>query len=135
MSTSALLASLALLYGIAQADPAVLTMTGADPIGAVSTPAVAVGLNSISAVLSDAGNGAVMARPVTARGVAGIAGGTPVTTAEPSAAGTQPFHNGFGNFNPGINGTGAFAPGAADTTGQPLFTGLSFSYGAELYVL
>jgi hypothetical protein len=134
MSTSALLASLAILYGIAHADPAVLTMTGADPIGAATPPAsVAAGLNSISVTLSGADKVTVK----TKHGGAGITRRTAVTTAEASTA-DLPFDmivaaapNGLDHFNPDINRTGAPASGAAGS--QPLFAGLSFSFGAELY--
>jgi hypothetical protein len=134
MSTSALLASLAILYGIAHADPAVLTITGADPIGAATPPAsVAAGLNSISVTLS----GADKATVISKHGGPGIAHRTAVTTAEVSTA-DMPFDrtvgaaaNGLDNANPDVNGTGAFASGAAGR--QPSFAGLSFSFGAELY--
>jgi hypothetical protein len=129
MSTSALLASLAILYGIAHADPAVLTVTGADPIGTATPPAsVAAGLNSISVALS----GADKLTVTTKRGGPGITRRTAVTTAEASMA-DMPFDmmvaaapNGLEHFNPG-----AFPSGAAGS--QPLFAGLSFSFGAELY--
>jgi hypothetical protein len=55
MSTSALLACLALLYGIANADPAAFTVTGADSDTAVSAT-VAAGLKSVSVSLSGLGN-------------------------------------------------------------------------------
>ena len=134
MSTSALLASLAILYGIAHADPAVLTITGTDPIHAVTPPArVAAGLSSIAMTLSDADKLTVK----TKHGGAGITRRTAVTTAEASTA-DMPFDmmvaaapNGLDNAHPGINKTGALASGAAGT--QPLFAGLSFSFGAELY--
>jgi hypothetical protein len=134
MSTSALLASLAILYGIAHADPAVLTITGADPINAATPPAgVAAGLSSISVTLSGADKATVLAK----HAAAGIARRTAVTTAEASTA-NMPFDrmvaaapNGPDNANPDVNGTGVFASDAAGS--QPLFAGLSFSFGAELY--
>jgi hypothetical protein len=143
MSTSALLASLAILYGIAQADPAVFTISGADPTGAVSEPAsVAAGLRSIS--LSNPDHGAGMATAVTGRAMhegAGITDAAAVTTAAPAAAAMQPFDttvraglNGLDRSDPCINGAGTLQPGAAITScRQSLFTGLSFSFGAELY--
>ena len=134
MSTSALLASLAILYGIAHADPAVLTMRGADPVGAATPPiSVAAGLSSISVTPS----GADKVTVTTKRGGAVITRRTAVTTSEASTA-NKPFDmmvaaapNGLDNAHPGINGTGALAAGAAGS--QPLFAGLSFSFGAELY--
>jgi hypothetical protein len=38
------------------------------------------------------------------------------------------------NFDPTISAR-SFAPGAAGVAGQPLLSGVSFSFGAELYVL
>src|SRR5713226_7282772 len=93
MSTSALLACLALLYGIANADPAVFTVAGADPDTAVSAT-VAAGLKSVSVSLSGLGDRVGPQTPPggTSHGNAGSAGGTTVATAEPLVADIQPFN-------------------------------------------
>src|SRR5450631_4411982 len=88
MSTSALLACLALLYGIANADPAVFTVTG-DRDTAVSAT-VAAGLKSVSVSLSGLGDRVgLQTRPGGTSHA--NAGGTTVATAEPFVADMQPF--------------------------------------------
>jgi hypothetical protein len=119
MSTNALLACLALLYGIANADPAAFTVTGADPDAAVSAT-VAAGLKSVSVSLSGLGNSIGLPPGGTPHANAGSAGGTTVATAEPFVA---------------DNGVGTFTPTAADVAGRPLLTHLSFTFGAELYAV
>jgi hypothetical protein len=146
MSTSALLACLALLYGIANADPAAFTVAGADPDTAVSAT-VAAGLKSVSVSLSGLGNsiGPLTPPGSTSHANAGSAGGTTVAPAEPFVADMQPFNarigpaanqsTGLDYFIPVVDGAGAFAPSAADVTGRSLFTNVSFTFGAELYAV
>jgi hypothetical protein len=144
MSTSALLACLALLYGIANADPAVFTVAGADPDTAVSAT-VAAGLKSVSVSLSGLGDSVGPQTPPggTSHANAGSAGGT--TTAELFVADMQPFNvrvdpaadqtTGFDYFIPVIDGAAAFTPNAADVSSRSLFTNVSFTFGAELYAV
>jgi hypothetical protein len=146
MSTSALLACLALLYGIAHADPAVFTFAGADADTAVSAT-VAAGLKSVSVSLSGLGNGVGPPTPAgdTSRANADIPGGTTGATAEPFVAGMQPFDvragpapnqpPGFNYFNRIIDGAGNFTPDAADISSRSLITDVSFTFGAELYAV
>jgi hypothetical protein len=146
MSTSALLACLALLYGIANADPAVFTVTGADPDTAVSAT-VAAGLKSVSVSLSGLGRsiGPLTPPGSTSHANACSAGGTTVAPAEPFVADTQPFNVGIGpaaNQSTGLDclipviaGAGTFTPSAADVTGRSLLTSVSFAFGAELYAV
>ncbi len=146
MSTSALLACLALLYGIANADPAVFTVAGADPDTAVSAT-VAAGLKSVSVSLSGLGDRVGPQTPPggTSHGNAGSAGGTTVATAEPLVADIQPFNVrvdpdanqsiGFDYFISVIDGAGSFTPNAADVAGLSLLTSVSFTFGAELYAV
>jgi hypothetical protein len=131
MSTSALLACLALLYGIANADPAVFTVTRADPDTAVSTT-VAAGLKSVSVSLSGLGDHVGPQTPAggTSHANAGGAGGTTVATAEPFVADMQPFAD-MQTFT----GPGTFTPNAADAGTRALLTSVSFTFGAELYVV
>ena len=150
MSTSALLACLALLYGIANADPAVFTVTRADPDTAVSTT-VAAGLKSVSVSLSGLGDHVGPQTPPggTSHANAGGAGGTTVATAEPFVADMQPFADmrsfaepfnvrvgpaasqstGLDYLIPVSDGASTFTPNGA------LLTGVSFTFGAELYVV
>jgi hypothetical protein len=143
MSTSALLACLALLYGIANADPAVFTVTRADPDTAVSAT-VAAGLKSVSVSLSGLGD---RVRPQTPPG------GT--SHAEPFVADVQPFADmqsftepfnvmvgpaasqstGLDYLIPVIDRAGTFTPNAADASTRALLTSVSFTFGAELYVV
>jgi len=160
MSTSALLACLALLYGIANADPAVFIVTRADPDTAVSA-SVAAGLKSVSVSLSGLGDRVGTQTPPggTSHAIAGGAGGTTVATAEPFVADMQPFADmqSFAEpFNmrvgsaasqstgldylipviiPVIDRAGTFTPNAADASTPALLTGVSFTFGAELYVV
>jgi hypothetical protein len=162
MGTSALLACLALLYGIANADPAVFTVTRADPDTAASAT-VAAGLKSVSVSLSGLGDrvGAQTPPGGTSHANAGGAGGTTVATAEPFVADMQPFADmqpladmqsfaepfnvGFGPaasqstgldyLIPVIDRAGTFTPTAADASTRTLLTGVSFTFGAELYVV
>jgi len=148
MSTSALLACLALLYGIANADPAVFTVTGADPDTAVSAT-VAAGLKSVSVSLSGLG---VRIGPQTPPGGTSHANaGSAGATAEPFVADVQPFADmqpfnvrvgpvanqstGLDYLIPVIDGTGSFTPNAADVVGRSLLTSVSFMFGAELYAV
>jgi hypothetical protein len=151
MSTSALLACLALLYGIANADPAVFTATGADRDTAVSAT-VAAGLNSVSVSLSGLGDRIGLQTPPGGTSHAN-AGGTTVATAEPFVAGMQPFpemqpfaepfnarvgpaanqRTGVNYLIPVIDGAGIFTLNAADASTRALLTGVSFAFGAELY--
>src|SRR6202171_4298188 len=150
MGTSALLACLALLYGIANADPAVFTVTRADPDTAVSAT-VAAGLKSVSVSLSGLGDrvGAQTPPGGTSHANAGGAGGTTVATAEPFVADMQPFADmrsfaepfnvrvgpaasqstGLDYLIPVSDGASTFTPSGA------LLTGVSFTFGAELYVV
>jgi hypothetical protein len=128
MSTSALLASLALLYGIANADPAVFTVTGADPDTAVSAGVVA-GLKTVSVSL--AGFGTLTPGGITPHANAGSAGGTTAADAEPNP-GVGPALDQSTGFT---DGAGAFTPNAADITGWALITDVSFTFGAELYTV
>ena len=156
MSTSALLACLALLYGIANADPAVFTVTGADPDTAVSAT-VAAGLKSVSVSLSGLGDRVGPQTPPggTSHANAGGAGGTTVAAAEPFVADMQlfadmqsfaePFNvrvgpaanqsTGPDYLIPVIDGAGTFTPAAADASTRALFTSVSFTFGAELYAV
>ena len=156
MSTSALLACLALLYGIANADPAVFTVTRADPDTAVSTT-VAAGLKSVSVSLSGLGDHVGPQTPAggTSHANAGGAGGTTVATAEPFVADMQPFADmqsfaepfnmmvgpaadqstGLEYLIPVIDRAGTFTPNAADAGTRALLTSVSFTFGAELYVV
>jgi hypothetical protein len=145
MSTSALLACLALLYGIANADPAVFTVTGADRDTAVSTT-VAAGLKSVSVSLSGLGDRVGLQMPPGGTSHAN-AGGTTATTTEPFVADMQPFAEPFNarvgpaaNQSTGVNylipvidGAGIFTLNAADASTRALLTGVSFAFGAELY--
>ena len=145
MSTSALLACLALLYGIANADPAVFTLTGADRDTAVSAT-VAAGLKSVSVSLSGLGDRVGLQTPPGGTSHAN-AGGTTVATAEPFVADMQPFTEPFNarvgaaaNQSTGVNylipvvdGAGIFTLNAADASTRALLTGVSFAFGAELY--
>lgn len=155
MSTSALLACLALLYGIADADPAVFTVTRADSDTAVSAT-VAAGLKSVSVSLSGLGDRVGPQTPPggTSHANAGGAGGT-VATAEPFVADMQPFADmqsfaepfnvrvgpaasqstGLDYLIPVIDRAGTFTPNAADASTRALLTGVSFTFGAELYVV
>src|ERR1700682_6450589 len=92
MSTSALLACLALLYGIANADPAVFTVSRADPDAAVSAT-VAAGLKRVSGSLSALGDRGGPQTPPggMSHANAGGASGTTLATAEPFVADMQPF--------------------------------------------
>src|SRR5260370_3298694 len=96
MTTSALLACLALLYGIANADPAVFIVTRAHPDTAVSASGAA-GLKSVSVSLSGLGDRVGPQTPPggTSHAIAGGAGGTTVATAEPFVADMQPFAEPF----------------------------------------
>jgi hypothetical protein len=136
MSPSALLACMALLYGIANADPAVFTVTGADPDTAVSA-GVAAGLKTISVSL--AGLGTLTPGGSTSHANAGSAVGTTAADAEPFVADLQPLNLEGGpalNQNTGfIDGAGTFTPDAADITGQSLIADVSFTFGAELYTV
>ena len=150
MSTSALLACLALLYGIANADPAVFIVTRADPDTAVSA-SVAAGLKSVSVSLSGLGDRVGPQTPPggTSHAIAGGAGGTTVATAEPFVADMQPFaepfnmrggpaasqSTGLDYLIPVIDRAGTFTPNAADASTPALLTGVSFTFGAELYVV
>ena len=148
MSTNALLACLALLYGIANADPAAFTVTGADPDAAVSAT-VAAGLKSVSVSLSGLGNSIGLPPGGTPHANAGSAGGTTVATAEPFVADMQPFaepfnmrggpaasqSTGLDYLIPVIDRAGTFTPNAADASTRALLTGVSFTFGAELYVV
>jgi hypothetical protein len=156
MSTSALLACLALLYGIANADPAAFTVTDADPDTAVSAT-VAAGLKRVSVSLSGLGDRVGPQTPPggTSHANAGGAGGTTVATAEPFVAEMQPFadmQTFTGPFNvrigqaasqsigldyliPVVDRAGTFTPDAADASTRALLTGVSFTFGAELYVV
>jgi hypothetical protein len=136
MSTSALLACLALLYGIANADPAVFTVTGADPDTAVSA-----GLKTVSISLAGLGNGMGALAPgdTTSHANAGSAGGTTVANAEPFVADLQPFNVTVGpapNPNTGfIDSAGTFTPNATDIAARSLIANVSFTFGAELYTV
>jgi hypothetical protein len=150
MSISALLACLALLYGIANADPAVFTVAGADPDTAVSAT-VAAGLKRALVSLSGLGDRVGPQTPPggTSHANAGSAGGTTVATAEPFVADVQPFADmqpfnvrvgpaanqstGLDYFIPVIDAAGTFTASAADVTGGSLLTSVSFTFGAELY--
>jgi hypothetical protein len=143
MSTSALLACLALLYGVANADPAVFTVTGADPGTSVSAR-IAAGLKSVSVspsgVDDDVGPQAQSASTSLAN--AGSADGTTMATTEPDMqafnAGAGPAadrNTGFDCLIPVIDGAGTFTPSAADVTGPSLLTSISFTFGAELYAM
>jgi hypothetical protein len=156
MSTSALLACLALLYGIANADPAVFTVTRADPDTGVTTT-VAAGLKSVSVSLSGLGDHVGPQTPAggTSHANAGGAGGTTVATAEPFVADMQPFADmqsfaepfnmmvgpaadqstGLEYLIPVIDRAGTFTPNAADAGTRALLTSVSFTFGAELYVV
>jgi hypothetical protein len=151
MSTSALLACLALLYGIANADPAVFTLTGADRDTAVSAT-VAAGLKSVSVSLSGLGDRVGLQTPPGGTSHAN-AGGTTVATAEPFVADMQPFPDmqpftepfnarvgaaanqstGVNYLIPVVDGAGIFTLNAADASTRALLTGVSFAFGAELY--
>jgi hypothetical protein len=156
MSTSALLACLALLYGIANADPAVFTVSRADPDTAVSAT-VAAGLKRVSVSLSALGD---RVGPQTLPGGmshanAGGASGTTVATAEPFVADMQPFADmqsftepfnmrvgpaanqstGIDYLIPVIDSAGTFTPNAADASTRALLTSVSFTFGAELYAV
>src|ERR1700681_2330842 len=150
MGTSALLACLALLYGIANADPAAFTVTRADPDTAASAT-VAAGLKSVSVSLSGLGDRVGPQAPPggTSHANAGGAGGTTVATAEPFVADMQPFADmrsfaepfnvrvgpaasqstGLDYLIPVSDGASTFTPNGA------LLTGVSFTFGAELYVV
>ena len=93
MSTSALLACLALLYGIANADPAVFTVSRADPDTAVSAT-VATGLKRVSVSLSALGDRVGPQTPPggMSHANAGGASETTVATAEPFVADMQPMN-------------------------------------------
>jgi hypothetical protein len=144
MSTSALLACLALLCGIANADPAVFTV--ADPDTAASAT-VAAGLKSVSVSLSGLGDSVGPQTPPggTPHANAGSTGGTTAATAELFVADMQPFNvrvgpaadqtTGFDYFIPVIDGAAAFTPTAADVGSRSLFTNVSFTFGAELYAV
>jgi hypothetical protein len=155
MSTSALLACLALLYGIANADPAVFTVTRADPDTAVSAT-VAAGLKRVSVSLSGLGDRVGPQTPGgTSHANAGGAGGTTVATAEPFVADMQPFADmqsfaepfnvrvgpaasqstGLDYLIPVVDRGGTFTPNAADASTRALLTGVSFTFGAELYLV
>jgi hypothetical protein len=160
MSTSALLACLALLYGIANADPAVFTIRRADPDTAVSATVVA-GLNSVSVSLSALGDRVGPQTPPggMSHANAGGASGTMVATAESFVVDMQPFADmqSFAEpftepFNvrvgpaaspstdldyliPVIDRTGTFTPNAADASTRALLTSVSFTFGAELYLV
>jgi hypothetical protein len=143
MSISALLACLALLYGIANADPAVFTVAGADPDTAVSAT-VAAGLKRALVSLSGLGD---RVGPQTPPG--GTSHANTVATAEPFVADVQPFADmqpfnvrvgpaanqstGLDYFIPVIDAAGTFTASAADVTGGSLLTSVSFTFGAELY--
>jgi hypothetical protein len=153
MSTSALLACLALLYGIANADPAVFTVTGADRDTAVSAT-VAAGLKSVSVSLSGLGDRVRPQTPPSGTSHAN-AGGTTVAAAEPFVADVQPFADmqsftepfnvmvgpaasqstGLDYLIPVIDRAGTFTPNAADASTRALLTSVSFTFGAELYVV
>src|SRR5260370_19113978 len=96
MTTSALLACLALLYGIANADPAVFIVTRAHPDTAGSA-SIAAGWKSFSVSLSGLGDRVGPQTPPggTSHAIAGGAGGTTVATAEPFVADMQPFAEPF----------------------------------------
>jgi hypothetical protein len=156
MSTSALLACLALLYGIANADPAVFTVRRADPDTAVSAT-VAAGLKRVSVSLSALGDRVGPQTPPggTSHANAGGASGTTVATAEPFVADMQPFADmqsftepfnmrvgppanqstGIDYLIPVIDGAGTFTPNAADASTRALLTSVSFTFGAELYAV
>jgi hypothetical protein len=144
MSTSALVACLALLYGIANADPAAFTVTDSDTAVAAT---VAAGLKSVSVSLSDLGNsiGPQTLADSTSPASAGCTGGATVAAAEPFVADIQPFSarvgpaanqsTGFDYSIPVIDGAGAFTPNAADVGSRSLFASISFAFGAELYAM
>jgi hypothetical protein len=146
MSTSALLACLALLYSIANSDPAVFIVTGADPDTTVSA-AVAAGLKSVSVSLSGLGYSVGPQTPPgsTSHANAGSAGGTTAAPAEPFVADMQPSNvrigpaanqsTGLDYFVPVIDGASTFTPSAADISSRSLFTNVSFTFGAELYAV
>jgi hypothetical protein len=156
MSTSALLACLALLYGIANADPAVFTVSRADPDTAVSAT-VATGLKRVSVSLSALGDRVGPQTPPggMSHADAGGASGTTVATAEPFVADMQPFADmqsftepfnmrvgpaanqstGIDYLIPVIDSAGTFTLNAADASTRALLTSVSFTFGAELYAV
>ena len=156
MSTSALLACLALLYGIANADPAVFTVSRADPDTAVSAT-VAAGLKRVSVSLSALGDRVGPQTPPGGMSHANADGasGTTVATAEPFVADMQPFADmqsftepfnmrvgpaanqstGIDYLIPVIDSAGTFTPNAADASTRALLTSVSFTFGAELYAV
>jgi hypothetical protein len=156
MSTSALLACLALLYGIANADPAVFTVSRADPDTAVSAT-VATGLKRVSVSLSALGDRVGPQTPPggMSHANAGGASETTVATAEPFVADMQPFADmqsftepfnmrvgpaanqstGIDYLIPVIDSAGTFTLNAADASTRALLTSVSFTFGAELYAV
>jgi hypothetical protein len=153
LAWAVLLASAASLSGRANADPALLTVTSADPDGAVAASAssatdlnIAVAQSDPNVSLPDPGD--VASKETTATdGIADRdAGITDEMTSAPvgqftavvqpfaPVAGAAPIRNsGIDNFQPAIAGTATFAPNAPGSTHQSLLAGISFSFGAELY--
>lgn len=136
MSATTLFASLALLYGIATADPAVFVANGADavPTGLAAAP---IGFPVSLAHLDNALRITTpAARPAVCWG--NVAGGAALMRSELFAPSMQQFDillgvaasqdNGPGDSKSATQRTGAFKPAAAGIAAD-----ISFSFGAELY--
>jgi hypothetical protein len=154
LAWAVLLASAASLSGRANADPAMLTVTSADPDGAVPASAnSATDLDSIAVAqsgpnVSQPDPGDVASKETTATdGIADRdAGITDEMTSAPVKQFTaivQPFdpvvgaapirNSGIDNIHPAMGGTATSAPNAPGGTHQSLLAGIPFSFGAELY--